>query len=150
MKSKILTNLLEWLGQGFYLVLASLLLWGEHIKERRNGLGWNCHSKHMVFFFFNFFFMNKKCLTRMIIDSARLNPLLMVWGTFEHIRIIHIVAQHFCEVHDSNLATPELISVTKFETPTNAPHFQRPKIWPFENSMDTMLIIFPALYLSLQ
>ena len=43
--------------------------------------------------FFFFFLMNKKKgLTRVIIDPARLNSLLMAWGTPRHVRDIRIVA----------------------------------------------------------
>ena len=58
----------------------------------------------------------------MIIDPVYLNPLLIVWGTFGQVRAICVVAQHFCEVHDSNPITLELVGVTKSGTPTNAPH----------------------------
>ncbi|KAK7816265.1 hypothetical protein CFP56_000567 [Quercus suber] len=45
----------------------------------------------------------------------------MVWGTPRCVRAIHVVAQHFCEAHDSNQATPKSTSVTQSKTPTNAP-----------------------------
>ena len=57
----------------------------------------------------------------MIIDPAHLNPLLMAWGTPRHVRAIRVLAQHFCEAHNSNSATPKLTGMTKFGTPTNAP-----------------------------
>ena len=76
-------------------------------------------------FFFFFFFMNKKKgLTRVIIDPAHLNSLLMAWGTPRHVRDIRIVAQHFCEAHNSNLTTLALVGVIKSRTPTNTPQLK--------------------------
>ena len=60
-------------------------------------------------------------IINVIIDLAYLNPLLMAWDTFGHVRTIRVMAQHFYEIHNSNLVTPELTSVTKSKTPANAP-----------------------------
>lgn len=49
-------------------------------------------------------------------------------GTLGHVRAIHVIAQHFCETHDSNPAIPSLASVTMFRTTTNAPHPQRARL----------------------
>ena len=49
----------------------------------------------------------------MIIDLAHLNSLLMACGTPGHVRAICVVAQHFCEMHDSNLATLELTGIIR-------------------------------------
>ena len=46
---------------------------------------------------------------------------LMEWGTPECIKTIHVVVQHFYEMHDSNQATLGSTSVTQFGTPTNTP-----------------------------
>ena len=70
----------------------------------------------------NVIYEQKKGLKRVIIDPVYLNPLLIVWGTSGQVTAIYVVAQHFCEVHDSNPITLELAGVTKSETPTNAPH----------------------------
>ena len=51
----------------------------------------------------------------MIIDPTYLNTLLIAWGTFGHIKIIYIVTQYFCKVHDFNSKTSKLITMTKFE-----------------------------------
>ena len=59
-----------------------------------------------------------------IIDLVHLNLLLMAWNTPDHVRVIYIITQHFCEAHDSNSATPRLANVIKSETLTNA---SRPK-----------------------
>ena len=56
-----------------------------------------------------------------IIDPAHLNPLLMAWGNPGHVRVICVVAQHFCEAYDSNPATPGLAGVTKSGTLANTP-----------------------------
>ena len=69
------------------------------------------------FFLINFLlllFLWTKSLThvRVIIDPPYLNMLLMTWGIPRHVRAIDIVTQHFYEVHNSNLAIPELTSVT--------------------------------------
>ena len=76
------------------------------------------------FFFFFFFTNKKKGLTRVIIDPTHLNLLLMAWDTLGHVRTIRVVAQHFCDAHNSNPVNSKLVSVTKSKTPTNAP---RPK-----------------------
>ena len=83
---------------------------------------WYLRGVRNSFLFFYFLFYEwKSGLTHVIIDLAYLNPLLMAWDTFGHVRTIRIMAQHFCKIHHSNLVTPELTSVTKSKTPTNAP-----------------------------
>lgn len=48
----------------------------------------------------------------------------MAWGTPGHVGVIRVVTTHFCEAHDSNLATSRLANMTKSKTPTNAPRPQ--------------------------
>ena len=59
---------------------------------------------------------------QVIIDPTHLNPLLMMWGsTLRYVRAINVMAQYFCKAHNSNPITPELVSMTKSGTLTNAP-----------------------------
>ena len=57
----------------------------------------------------------------MIIDSAHLNLLLIVWSTTGYIRVIRIVILYFCDAHNSNSTTLKFTDMTKFETRMNTP-----------------------------